>query len=179
MVQRHERRCFTLRFCRLWCKGFAPHTASSCLPIPRYVPLHHRRRDRGQLGHDEESCVIISHDESPCMTHGGIVLLVLRLVESVCVIPWPLVWWCKGTYGGASLRDCGVCGAKASHHTPQTLAFRFHGVCLCTTGDETEVSCAVTRSPALSYIMMNHHEGRMVGLTCFVLCPAENAYAIA
>ena len=80
------------------------------------MPLHRRRRDRGQLGHDEESCVIIHHDESPCMTHGEVVLLVLRLAESVCVIPWPLVWWCKGTYGGASLRDFGVCGAWWGWH---------------------------------------------------------------
>ena len=32
----------------------------------------------------------------------------------------------------ANFRE-GVCGAKASHHTPQALAFRFDGVCLCTT----------------------------------------------
>ena len=49
MVQRHERRCVTLRFCRLWFEGFAPHTASSRLPIPRCVSLHHGRRDQGQL----------------------------------------------------------------------------------------------------------------------------------
>ena len=148
VVQRHVLRRFTLIFCSLWCEGFAPHTASSRFPISRCVPLHHWRRNRGKLGHDEESCIIISHDESPCMTHGGVVMFVLRLAESVCVIPWPLVWWCKGTYGGASLRDFGVCGAKASHHKPQTLDFRFHGVCLCTTGEETAVSWAVMRSPA-------------------------------
>ena len=148
VVQRHARRRFTLRFCSLWCEGFAPHIASSRRPIPRCVPLHHWRRDRSQLGHDEESCVIIHHDESSCMTRGGVVMIVLRLAESVRVIPWPLVWWCKGTHGGASLRDFGVCGAKASHHTPQALAFRFHGVCLCTTGEETAVSWAMTRSPA-------------------------------
>ena len=148
MVQRHERRCFTLIFCSLWCEGFAQQTARSRFPIPRCVPLHHGRRDRGPLCRDEESSTSTRHDELPCMTHGGIVLLVLRLVESVCVIPWPLVWWCKGTYGGASLRDFGVCGAKASHHKSQTLAFRFHGVCLCTTGEETAVSWAVARSPA-------------------------------
>ena len=157
MVQRHKRRCFTLMFWSLWCEGFAPHTASSRLPIPQCVPLHHGRRDRGPLCRDEESSTSTRHDELPCMTHGGIVLLVLRLVESVCVIPWPLVWWCKGTYGGASLRNFAVCGAKASHHTSQVLAFRFHGVCLCTTGEEAAVSCAVMRSPALSYIMMKHH----------------------
>ena len=147
-VQRHVLRRFTLRFCSLWCEGFAPHTANSRFPIPRCVPLHHGRRDRGQLCHDEESCIIIHHNESSCMTHGQVVLLVLRLVESVCVIPWPLVWWCKGTYGGASLRDFGVCGAKASHHKPQTLAFRFHGVCLFITAEKTAVSWVVTRSPA-------------------------------
>ena len=136
MVQRHEQRCFTLRFCSLWCEGFAPHIASSRLPILRCVPLHHWRRDRGQLGRGEESCLIIHHDESSCMTHGGVVKLVMRLAESVCVSPWPLVWWCKGTYGGASFRDCGGRGGKASHHRPQTLAFRFYGVCLCTTGEE-------------------------------------------
>ena len=146
-MQRHALRRFTLRFCSLWCEGFAPHIASSRLPILRCVPLHHWRRDRGQLGRGEESCVII-HDESPCMTHREAVLLVLRLAESVCVIPWPLVWWCKGTNGGASLRDFGICGAKASHHTPRTLAFRFDGVCLCTTGEETAASWAVARSPA-------------------------------
>ena len=150
---RHVLRRFTLRVCDVWCEGFAPHIESSCVPIPRCVPLHHWR-NRGPLCRDE-SCTIAHHDESPCMTHGGVVLLVLRLVESVCVIPWPLVWWCKGTYGGASLRDFGVCGAKASHHTPPTLAFRFHGVCLCTTGEETAVSWVVTRSPALSHIIMN------------------------
>ena len=32
---------FTLRFCRLWCEGFAPHPASYRIPIPRCVPLHH------------------------------------------------------------------------------------------------------------------------------------------
>ena len=29
-------------------------------------------------------------------------------------------------------KNFGVCGAKPSHHTPQALAFRFDGVCLCT-----------------------------------------------
>ena len=106
-------------FCSLWCEGFAPHTASSRFAILRCVPLHHGRRDRGPLCRDEESSTSTRHDELPCMTHGGIVLLVLRLVESVCVIAWPLVRWCKGTYGGAPLRDFGVCGAKASHHTPR------------------------------------------------------------
>ena len=91
------------------------------------------------------------------MTHGEVVMLVLRLAESLCGIPRPLVRWCKGTHGGASLRDVGVCGAKASHHTPQTLAFRFHGVCLCTTGEETAVRCAVTRSPPPAHVMMNYH----------------------
>ena len=59
-------------------------------------------RLHGQLCHDEESCIIIHHDESSCMTHGEAVMLVLRLAESVCVIPWLVVRWCKGTYGGAS-----------------------------------------------------------------------------
>jgi|AACY02.9.fsa_nt_gi hypothetical protein len=49
---------FTSRFWNLWCEGFAPHTANARLPIPRCAPLHHGRRDRGQLGRDEESCVI-------------------------------------------------------------------------------------------------------------------------
>ena len=91
------------------------------------------------------------------MTHGEAVMLVLRLAESVCVIPWLVVRWCEGTHGGASLRDFGVCGAKASHHTPPTLAFRFHGVCLCTTVEEPAVSWAVPKSLVLSLIMMNHH----------------------
>ena len=154
MVQRHARRRFTLMFCSRWCKGFAPHTASTRLPIPWCAPLHHWRRDRDQFCRDEESCEITYHDESSCMTHGGVVKLVLRLAESVCVSPWPLVWWCKGTYGGASLRDFGVCGAKASHHKSRTLAFRFHGVCLCTTGEETAVSscwCCFPVSPLLAY----------------------------
>ena len=132
----------------LWYEGFAAHIANSRLPISRCVPLHRRKRDRGQLCRDEESCIIIHHDESSCMTHGVVVMLVLRLPESVCVIPWPVVRWCKGTNGGASLRDFEVCGAKASHHTPQALAFRLRGVCLCTTGEETAVSWAVARTPA-------------------------------
>ena len=119
MVQRHERRRFTLRVCILWCEGSEPHTASSRFPIPRCVFLHHWRRDRDQFCRNEESCVIIHHDESSWMTHNEAVMFVLRLADSVRVIPWPLVWWCKGTYGGASLRDFGVCGAKASHHTPR------------------------------------------------------------
>ena len=105
MVQRHERRCFTLRFCSLWCEGFAPHTASSRFPIPRCVPLHHWRRDRDQFCRDEESCVIIHHDESACMKRGEAAMLVLRLAESVCVIPWVVVRCCKSTYGGARRRD--------------------------------------------------------------------------
>ena len=102
VVQRHVLRRSTSRVCDVWCEGFAPHIASSRLPILRFVPLHHGRRDRGPLCRDEESSTSTRHDELPCMTHGGIVLLVLRLVESVCVIAWPLVRWCKGTYGGAS-----------------------------------------------------------------------------
>ena len=110
-----------------------------------FAPLE--KRPRSVVPRDGESCIIVHHDESPCMTHGGAEMLVLHLVENVCVIPWPLVWWCKGTYGGASLRDFGVSGAKAPHHTPQTLAFRFHGVCLCITAEKTAVSWVVTRSP--------------------------------
>ena len=104
VVQRHVRWRFTSRFWSLWCEGFAPHTANSRFPIPRCVPLHHWR-NRGPLCRDEESSISTRHDELPCMTHGGIVLFVLRLVESVCVIAWPLVRWCKGTYGGASCWD--------------------------------------------------------------------------
>ena len=152
VVQRHVLRRSTLRVCDVWCEGFAPHIASYCFPIPRCVPLHHRRRDRGQFFHDEESCIIIHHDESLCMTHGEFKILVLHPPESAFVIPW-----CKGTGGGVSPSYFAVCGAKASHHTPQVLAFRFHGVCFCTTGEEAAVSCAVMRSPALSYIMMKHH----------------------
>ena len=63
---------FEINFSNLCCEGFAPHIANSCFPILRYVPLHHGRRDRSQLGRDEESCVITYHDESSCMTHGGV-----------------------------------------------------------------------------------------------------------
>ena len=69
------RRRFTSRFWSLWCEGFATHTAKSRFPIPRCVPLQLWRRDRGQLGRAEESCVIIYHDESSCMTHGGVDML--------------------------------------------------------------------------------------------------------
>ena len=148
MVQRHEQRCFhseilqaVVRRLRTTPRKLSHSDSTVCAFAPR-------RRDRGQLGRGEESCIIIHHDESSCMTHGEAVMLLLRLAESVCVIPWPVVRWCKGTYGGASLRYFGVCGAKASHHTPQDLAFRFRGVCLCTTGEETAVSWAMTRSPA-------------------------------
>ena len=43
------------------------------------------------------------------------------------------------------------------YHKPQTLAFRFHGVGLCTTGKETAIICAVTWRLATSYIMMNQY----------------------
>ena len=66
-----------MRVCSLWCEGFAPHTANSHLLVPRFVPLHHWRKDRGELCRGEESCVIISHDESSCMTHGEVILAVL------------------------------------------------------------------------------------------------------
>ena len=146
-----------MRCCSLWCEGFAPLLTSSRFTIPPCVPLHHQRRDRGQLCRDEESCIIIHHNESSCMTYGEFVMLVFCFAESVCIIPWPLVWWYKGTHGGASLPDFAACCAKVSHHTPQARTFRRYGVCLCTTAEETAVSWAVTRSPARSHIMMNHH----------------------
>ena len=71
VVQRHERRRFISRFWRLWCEGFAPHTANSRLPILRCVPLHHWKRDRDHLCRDVETCDIIHHDEPVCMTWGG------------------------------------------------------------------------------------------------------------
>ena len=128
------------------------HRKLSRLPIPRVCHCTTGEEPATSFCRDTESCVIIHHDESLCMTHGEFKILVLHPPESAFVIPW-----CKGTGGGVSPSYFAVCGAKASHHTPQTLAFRFHGVCLCTTGEKAALTCAVTRSPALSYSMMNHH----------------------
>ena len=80
------------------------------------------------------------------MAHGEAVIFVLRLAQSVSVIPWRL------SYGGAKARTEALhaefLGAKASDHVLQTLAFRFLDVCFCTTAEETAVSWAVTRSLA-------------------------------
>ena len=89
------------------------------------------------------------------MAHGEVVIFVLRLAQSVSVIPWRL------SYGGAKARTEALhaefLGAKASDHVLQTLAFRFLDVCFCTTAEETAVSWPMTRSLALSHIMTNHH----------------------
>ena len=98
VVQRHVLRRSTLRVCDVWCEGFAPHIASYCFPIPRCVPLHHRRRDRGQLGRGEESCIMIRHDEPSCITHGEVKMLVRHTPENASGIPW-----CKRMNSGVSL----------------------------------------------------------------------------
>ena len=136
---------------------------------------------RGQLGRGEESCVIIHHDESPCMTHGEAMLLVLRLAESVCVIPWPLVWWCKGTYGGASLRDFGVCGAKASHHTPRHTSPRLP-IPRCVPLHHRRRDRDQLGRDEESCVITYHNESSCMtrgGVDMLVLCPGENASAIA
>ena len=91
--------------CGVGCEGFAPHTANSRLPIPRCVSLHHGGRYRGQLVRDEESCVITYHNESPCVTHGG--------VEISCTLS---CWKC--------LRHC-----MASHSVVQGHRLFYRSLC--------------------------------------------------
>ena len=86
---------FVVRRLRTTHRKFSLSDSTVCA----FAPLE--KRPRSVVPRDGESCIIVHHDESPCMTHGGAEMLVLHLVENVCVIPWPLVWWCKGTYGGA------------------------------------------------------------------------------
>ena len=149
MVQRHEQRCFhseilqaVVRRLRTTPRKLSHSDSTVCAFAPR-------RRDRGQLGRGEESCIIIHHDKWSSITPGKVNMLVLHPPENASDIPW-----CKDTNGGVSPWDSAGCGAKASHHTPPALAFRFHGMCLCTTGEETAASCAVTRSLALPYMMI-------------------------
>ena len=55
--------------------------------------------------------------------------------------------------------DRGLFSSGAEAHTVEAESESLRCVVgsLRTTGEETEVSCAVTGSLALSYIMMNHH----------------------
>ena len=111
---------------------------------------------------NRKSC-FLNATGSVCLTHGEVEMffflnvLYCILAINASVISQHSFRWCRGMDSSASPQYFAACGAKASHHTPQGLAFRFHGVCLCTTGEETAASCAVTRSLAFSYIMMTHH----------------------
>ena len=67
--------------------------------------------------------------------------------------------WCKSTHAGVSLRDFAVCGAKPSHHSPQMLVSQFHGVCLCTTGED-EVEKGERGRAAVSLDVMQKHARR-------------------
>ena len=46
VVQRHTPWHWNACICRLWCEGFAPQTASARLPIPSFLPLHHKETKR-------------------------------------------------------------------------------------------------------------------------------------
>ena len=52
VVQRHTPWHWNACICRLWCEGFAPQTASARLPIPSFLPLHHKETLRyGSIWH--------------------------------------------------------------------------------------------------------------------------------
>ena len=61
VVQRHTPWHWNACICRLWCEGFAPQTASARLPIPSFLPLHHKETLRyGML-----SCVPEKDENRP------------------------------------------------------------------------------------------------------------------
>ena len=61
VVQRHTPWHWNACICRLWCEGFAPQTASARLPIPSFLPLHHKETLRyGML-----SCVPEKDEKQP------------------------------------------------------------------------------------------------------------------
>ena len=174
MVQRHERWCFTLRFCSLWCEAFAPHTASSRVLIPRCVPLHHRRRDRGQFGHDEESCVVTHHNESSCLTHGE--------VKNACIakcLRHSMVQ--RHERRCFTLRFCSLWCEGFAPHTVSSRSPISRCVPLHHRRKKTAVSWAVARSLALSCIIMHHDESSCMThgeVKMLVLHTPENAYVI-
>ena len=106
MVQRHEQRCFhseilqaVVRRLRTTPRKLSHSDSTVCAFAPR-------RRDRGQLGRGEESCIIIHHDKWLSITPGKVNMLVLHPPENASDIPW-----CKDTNGGVSPWDSAGCGA--------------------------------------------------------------------
>ena len=131
VVQRHVLRRFTLRFCSLWCEGFAPHTANPRFAIWQCVPLHLcTTEEEAAVSCAAMRCpavIMVRHGVSTCVTHGE-VELVMHPACIAYVNVWVLLSWCKGTDGSVPPGGLAVCGVKASHHTPQTFASKCGGV---------------------------------------------------
>ena len=82
---------------------------------------------------------------------------VLHLAENTFVISQLSFGGAKARTGAFHFESLQSVVRRLRTTQPQAFAFPFHGVRLCTTGEEAEISFAVARSPALSHIRMNHH----------------------